>query len=212
LPALLDALHATRARPSAVLVTTNWVEPSDVPGAWWIGVVFEEKKPAVEWQVATLMSELGSVPGARVGKPHFEPADQLIQTMSNSTTTPPGGRVDSWLGFKANLRSSQTAAFCRAARGLEPRFKIHAAGLNGIVWCLAPPIWTIDRAATILRELTELAKAGGGNVVVQRCLPEWKKVLPVWGVPPSSWELMRHVKKTLDPDNVFNPGRLFGDL
>lgn len=32
--------------------------------------------------------------------------------------------------------------------------------------------------------------------------------------PPAgaAWELMRHVKRTLDPDNVFNPGRLFGDL
>jgi glycolate oxidase FAD binding subunit len=28
----------------------------------------------------------------------------------------------------------------------------------------------------------------------------------------AAWELMRHVKRTLDPDNVFNPGRLFGDL
>jgi len=38
------------------------------------------------------------------------------------------------------------------------------------------------------------------------------------GAPPleppagAAWELMRHVKRTLDPDNVFNPGRLFGDL
>jgi glycolate oxidase FAD binding subunit len=30
--------------------------------------------------------------------------------------------------------------------------------------------------------------------------------------PSPDVELMRHVKKTLDPDNVFNPGRLFGDV
>lgn len=30
--------------------------------------------------------------------------------------------------------------------------------------------------------------------------------------PPAGWALMRHVKTTLDPDNVFNPGRLFGDI
>lgn len=32
--------------------------------------------------------------------------------------------------------------------------------------------------------------------------------------PPAgaAWELMRHIKRTLDPDNVFNPGRLFGDV
>ena len=46
---------------------------------------------------------------------------------------------------------------------------------------------------------------------VTMALP-WLESLPVWGEQPDAWELMRHVKKTLDPDNVFNPGRLFGDV
>ena len=36
-------------------------------------------------------------------------------------------------------------------------------------------------------------------------------MLPVWGRPRGDRELMRHVKATLDPKNVFNPGRLFVD-
>ena len=34
----------------------------------------------------------------------------------------------------------------------------------------------------------------------------------MWGRPGGDRELMRDVKTTLDPKNVFNPGRLFGDL
>lgn len=69
---------------------------------------------------------------------------------------------------------------------------IHAHALNGIVWIHADD------------SLPE-------GVVVRRCPPERKKSLSVWGAASSDWELMRHVKKTLDPDNVFNPGRLFAD-
>jgi len=50
------------------------------------------------------------------------------------------------------------------------------------------------------------------GALIRRCPTEAKKSLPVWGKPTPDWELMRHIKKTLDPDNVFNPGRLFGNM
>jgi len=68
---------------------------------------------------------------------------------------------------------------------------IHAHGLNGIAWLHEEPL--------------------PEGVIVRRCPPEIKKSRSVWGKPPS-WELMRHVKMALDPDNIFNPGRLFGAL
>ncbi|MBY0461537.1 MAG: FAD-binding oxidoreductase, partial [Gemmataceae bacterium] len=68
---------------------------------------------------------------------------------------------------------------------------VHAHALNGVIWAHAdeplPP-----------------------GAVVYRCPPGFPKA-PTGG-RPGEWELMRHVKKTLDPDNVFNPGRLFGDI
>ena len=34
-----------------------------------------------------------------------------------------------------------------------------------------------------------------------------------WPTPPrGDFTLMRELKRTLDPNNVFNPGRLFGDI
>jgi glycolate oxidase FAD binding subunit len=77
----------------------------------------------------------------------------------------------------------------------EPGALIHAHALNGIVWF----------------HTTEEFKAGG-DYSIRRCPVELKKSKSVWGKHPADWDLMRHIKKTLDPDNVFNPGRLFGDL
>ncbi len=36
---------------------------------------------------------------------------------------------------------------------------------------------------------------------------------PLWGhlLPPPTWQFLREVKQALDPHNIFNPGRLFGD-
>ncbi len=82
---------------------------------------------------------------------------------------------------KASVRPSQIAEF--ANRFNRGEALIHAQPMNGIVWLHADerpgPEFVLRRGAT------KPAKAG------------------------ADWELMKHVKKTLDPDNVFNPGRLF---
>ncbi|MBN9121737.1 MAG: FAD-binding oxidoreductase, partial [Planctomycetes bacterium] len=69
---------------------------------------------------------------------------------------------------------------------------VHAHALSGVIW--------------------QHGEAAPDGSALRRCPTEQKTSLPVWGQPPAGWELMRHVKKTLDPDNVFNPGRLFGDV
>ena len=68
---------------------------------------------------------------------------------------------------------------------------VHAHALSGVIW--------------------QHGEGSTEGATIRR-VPGKKQGLPVWGKPTPDWELMRHVKKTLDPDNVFNPGRLFGDL
>lgn len=63
---------------------------------------------------------------------------------------------------------------------------VHAHGLTGVIWY------------------------HGDAAVEGSTVRRGKTTTP--GKPTPDQELMRHVKKTLDPDNVFNPGRLFGDL
>ena len=94
-----------------------------------------------------------------------------------------------------------------------PHLAVHAHALNGVViGVVENGHYTAEAAELLLnRHLSDKAASVLGTLIVRRCPTEWKKSLPVWGKQPPAWELMRHVKKTLDPDNVFNPGRLFGD-
>jgi glycolate oxidase FAD binding subunit len=66
--------------------------------------------------------------------------------------------------------------------------------LNGVIWIRA------DQAATI---------AQCHSFEVRRAPTAWKTPERVFGPPTPAFELMRHIKRTLDPDGVFNPGRMF---
>lgn len=68
---------------------------------------------------------------------------------------------------------------------------VHAHALNGVLWSHADD--AVDGA------------------VLRRCPVDGKKTRPVWGAPRGDWEMMRHLKRTLDPRDVFNPGRLFAE-
>ena len=212
---LLDLLHASRSRPVAVEV-----EPSgaDVRMLWGVTVGFEEKAGTVEWQVSTLLDEVKS--GTDVTACRGPEAETRLRALAEGIGTWPGGK-QSPLVFKANVRPGRVAAFCDAAAASGPpgsplnpmsAFRVHAHALSGIIHGAAYNFGlTREDASAVLNRLTALA-AEGGNLTVPRCPTEWKRTLPVWGRARGDRELMRHVKRTLDPDNVFNPGRLFGDL
>ena len=58
------------------------------------------------------------------------------------------------------------------------------------------------------RSITQI----GGSAVVQRCPPEIKKDIDVWGGEPPGIETMRRLKKQYDPNNIMNPGRFVGGM
>jgi FAD/FMN-containing dehydrogenase len=82
-------------------------------------------------------------------------------------------------------------------------FLVHAHAGNGIVW--------IHAAKGAIPDASGIGSVGldgvEGRVAVRRCPPAWKSSVPVWGRETGDRALMRHVKATLDPKNVFNPGR-----
>jgi glycolate oxidase FAD binding subunit len=88
---------------------------------------------------------------------------------------------------------------------------IHASALNGVIWFHAPGVFGPADHDKLSWMEQRLAVSGPHHYVMRRCPTEWKSKLRVWGRPVDR-DLMRTVKKSLDPDNVFNPGRLFGAL
>lgn len=105
---------------------------------------------------------------------------------------------------------SRVAEFATAAAGMHSQAEVYAQAGNGIVYIHLPTEISVERAAGIVAELTKRTTANG-NVVVRRCPPEWKRVLPVWGTDRGDRELTRQVKRTLDPRKVFNPGRMWAE-
>lgn len=211
---VLDRLHASRSRPVAVDI-----EPStgDVRTLWGINVGFEEKAGTVEWQVSTLLDEVKS--GTDVTAYRGQDAENRWRALTAADVRHGGQRPS--LVVKATVPPSQTARFCEAlAPGMygsllsrPTMFRVHAHALSGVVRASADDAsLTPGYVSVILNRLTALAADCGGNLTVPQCPTEWKKTVPVWGRDTGDRELMRHVKRTLDPNNVFNPGRLFGDL
>jgi len=63
-----------------------------------------------------------------------------------------------------------------------------------------------------LRDLAGLVVGHGGHAVVENAPPEAKTQLEVWGLPASSFPLLKALKRTLDPESVLSPGRFIGGL
>jgi glycolate oxidase FAD binding subunit len=191
---LLEALHGSQTRPVAVEVlnAAAWEAlelPPERPQAPWLVVVgFEEKAATVRWQMATLRQEL-----SRQQLP--EPAAEWLQPRGLWQRLTDGPDVSLRpVVEKVRVRPSQMAERLLELDG--PGVLLQAHALSGIVW----------------RQSVE--PRGGSEAILWRAPATYKQQRPIWGhaVPGPTWEFMRQLKRTLDPDNVFNPGRLFGDL
>ena len=119
---------------------------------------------------------------------------------------------DARLSFKANLLPGAVASFClRAAEGADG-VRLHAHAGSGVVRGSLFGDLTLGRVQEMLKGLHEAAAAAQGNVILPRCPAEWKRALPVWGLPRGDAGPMREVKAKLDPKDLFNPGRFLGDI
>jgi glycolate oxidase FAD binding subunit len=208
-PRMLDTvlnrvMPATATRPTMIGVANE-------PAATQLGskaadyllvVGYEEKATTVGWQVSRLNEELPAELRTSDSEFRGDLAARLFQAWANFPLDPPRG-----LTFKANLVPAAGAEFFRTADAMTPRPALIAHAGNGIVigrWAedIGP-----DRAKELLDELIRLAAERAGNVVIVRCPPAWKAVVPVWGRSTPDRALMRAIKHKLDPGGVFNPGR-----
>lgn len=213
IPDLLDRLHASAGRPVAVQLLNPAAARAaglDGPG-FAVAAGFEEKAATVGWQVDALLAELKAAPAlARTAEPvvlRGPEAGPVWAALAGLQARP-----ESRLIWKVSTRPSRVAGyFARSAAG-GPDL-LFAEALSGIVWGAAADgdpagAMTPDRLQGLIE--SPAGSTDGAAVTVRRCPTAWKKDLPVWGRPAADRDLMRHVKRALDPGDVFNPGRLFG--
>ena len=197
---VLDRLHASKSRPVVADITSDH---STVGAAWAVWAGFEEKAETVEWQVQTLLEELKHAPVTDVTAERGPAALERLESLVNP--------IESKFVIKANVRPSALARFANAAAESND-YRIQSQALNGILTASTVMDMSFEKALLEVNRLAAIAAECGGNLTIRRCPASWKSRLPVWGRPGPDRELMKHVKRTLDPKNVFNPGRLFADI
>lgn len=97
----------------------------------------------------------------------------------------------------------QTAGAVVAARGMGLTGVARAG--NGVL--LGTVAGAIPDEAALLAELRATLAPLAAGVVVERCRPDTKAAVDVWGLTGSDRAIMRAVKHQYDPSGLFSPGR-----
>jgi glycolate oxidase FAD binding subunit len=74
---------------------------------------------------------------------------------------------------------------------------------NGVVYVCCPPGQL---------EVVRRARSAGLYAVIESSAPEDKRRLELWADPGPELEIMTRIKRSLDPDNLLNHGRLYNRL
>ena len=195
-PVALDVLNPAAA--TEIAADSRLDVPRDKP-ALVIGL--EGNPRDIAWQLDALTREL-----APRGPDELEVVPEALAPALWSALTEFSTESDDPLTFKANLLPSATMEFAQRATECGVTLQAHAG--NGVVIGHLPDAAnSADKAAEMLAPLREFARRQRGNLIILHCDDAWKDRLPVFGDPEASWPLMRHLKATLDPHRLLNPGR-----
>jgi glycolate oxidase FAD binding subunit len=212
---LLDLLHRSRTRPVCLDVLNQAAAQfagdtagRRLPAAAWVAILgFEDNRVAVEWQVRQVTQELAA---AGYQGPEIYPGTASEPLWRALVDLP--AHSQACFAFKANLLPSATAEFCRLAADWPEPVLLQAHAGNGIVHGQTDGSLPLDVVRERLLALQEAAVTARGNLIVTRCPPQWKTVLPIWGRPRGDGWLMRAIKEKMDPRRIFNPGRFVDGL
>lgn len=65
---------------------------------------------------------------------------------------------------------------------------------------------------SLAKEFSSVAERNGGHLVVESSPPVFKKGIDVWGGQRGDYEIMRRLKREIDPKGILNPGRFVGGI
>jgi glycolate oxidase FAD binding subunit len=93
---------------------------------------------------------------------------------------------------------------------LEAAVVAHAG--NGILYIELRPVDATYRLVEAIKELRLHAQEARGSMVVERCPPDLKRRISVWGEPDQNFFLMQRIKQQFDSRGTFVKGRFVGGL
>jgi len=125
--------------------------------------------------------------------------------------------VDAPLTVRYSTLSSDVAACVRMVEDMGRKQGLGAEVLaecrvGGVTARFIPEVDSVDWAG-FYPEFRDRSLGLGGNYVVERMPDAWRGFnAPVWFPLGQDIELMRGIKRSLDPGNIFNPGRFVGGI
>ena len=177
---LLDLLHTSKSRPVAIeLLNPVAAEAIGLSNSHWQCVIGFEEKATTVKWQRATLLDELKVANIAV---IAEETAKIWPTIAALQIHPASRYI-----AKASVLPSQVAAEIAKLPLANSRI-IHAQPLNGVLWLHATetPDWP-------------------ANVAVRRAPNDWRRV----AAQDPAWKLMEHVKRTIDPNDVFSPGRLF---
>jgi len=181
------AAYAGLAVRSALLVRE--------PNGWKLEVLLHGMPAAVERSARDLVALTPSPSPAAAGERGIVlPAASVGQ----------GSSPDSALIAKLSVLPNRLPALLAKA---PARAGIQAHPATGLCRLSFPAV-----TAEAIVEVRALADRFGGTCIIERCPPDMKRGIDVFGDAPPSLALMRAIKEEFDPNRVLSPGRFVGRL
>jgi glycolate oxidase FAD binding subunit len=198
---LLGLLHNSQTQPAFLTLASS--ERTSPPGPWRFVVGFEDRQETAFWQAQQLRSEITLLAHGGVKSTGWYCTDP-----PRFWSAVPGAGAE--VAFLAHVLPHSLADFCLKARPLVQ--ELHAYAGCDVVVGLLPRGLDQQGAIDTIRRLRRIADEAQGNLVLHQCPDDWKQDVGVWGEPRGDWELMRSIKRQLDPQNLFNPGRFVAGI
>ena len=85
-------------------------------------------------------------------------------------------------------------------------------GRASVFWYSESDDQTLESSRDAVELTLRQARAAGGTAIVERCPPELKSGLDVWGEVGEPLAIMRRMKGQYDPRGTLNPGRFVGGI
>lgn len=193
----MEVVFSTQTRPIAAELQLTAKSPA---ANWEIMFAFEGSREAVDWQAQCVAGELAQAGLESVGAVDVDKS--VFDTSPTSAAA---------LLIRVSLPRTGLADYIRRLTKLPAGGRLRASVGNGILEIGYPDILAVEFAEAIAPALVDSAEVCGGNVEIGRCKPDLKKSRPIWGRPPADLALQKAVKRALDPQNLFNPGRFVTD-
>ncbi len=149
------------------------------------------------------IGELAQGAAADLGEP--KDATNVWESVGRLSST-----TDTVLSCKATALPTRMPSLIDALEAVGGPPRILGLPTIGVLYAS----WTdLDDAEETVRRLRAAASAVGGTLVIERCPPDLKRRLDVFGdVPGPSFDLMRRIKQQFDPKGILSPGRHLGRL